>query len=329
MVGDRKSLVSIGVPVYNGEDFLREALDSLLTQTYENFEVLISDNASTDNTEQICREYVEKDRRVHYVRNAENIGPARNYNRVFELAKGEYFKWAAHDDICAPTFLEKCVAVLDRDPEIVLSHTQVQMIDDRGDPVNEGNKLYIPTANATMKTDSAKPQERFGDIICVPHPCYPIFGLMRTEVLRKMPLIGSYSGGDRVLLARLSLLGKFGEISEALFFPRRHAKQSLEIALSRQSSRLYVQWFDPTTKGKATLPRFRLFQEYLDAIARANLTRQERLGCYVQMLRWLKWRWKGMLIKDPAVATIQVLQNTIKSAIAPFSKGKVSKVKQQ
>lgn len=122
------SRVSIGMPVYNGEPFLRETLDAILAQTFRDFELIISDNASTDATEQICREYAAQDKRISYSRNQQNIGASANFNRVFKLSSGEYFKWSAADDLHASDFLAKCVEILDRDRSVVLCHSQVQII---------------------------------------------------------------------------------------------------------------------------------------------------------------------------------------------------------
>src|SRR5207244_10480282 len=105
--------VSIGVPVYNGERYIAETLDSLLAQTFEDFELIISDNASHDRTEGICRAYAAKDSRIRYVRNSTNLGAARNYRLAVELSSGEYFRWANCDDLFAPTSLSRCVEVLD------------------------------------------------------------------------------------------------------------------------------------------------------------------------------------------------------------------------
>src|SRR5215469_6919606 len=105
--------VSIGMPVYNGANYLRSSVPSLLAQDYEDFELLISDNASTDETESICRELAESDGRIRYFRNERNVGAAQNYNKVFRLASGTFFKWAAHDDECHPTMLRRCVEVLE------------------------------------------------------------------------------------------------------------------------------------------------------------------------------------------------------------------------
>ena len=90
--------ISIGMPVYNGEQFLAGALDSVLTQDFEDFELIISDNASEDGTQKICLDYAARDRRIRYYRNEMNIGGSRNHSRVFELSAAEYFKWAHYDD---------------------------------------------------------------------------------------------------------------------------------------------------------------------------------------------------------------------------------------
>ncbi len=116
--------LSIGLPVYNGERFLSAAIDSLLRQTFEDFELIISDNASTDATGAICRGYADQDRRIRYLPTKENIGSAPNFNRVIELASAPYFSWAAHDDVRAPQYLERCVEVLDRDPSVILAYRE-------------------------------------------------------------------------------------------------------------------------------------------------------------------------------------------------------------
>ena len=112
--------VTIGIAVYNGAKYLDQAIQSVLAQTFTDFELIISDNASTDSTEDVCREYAARDPRVRYTRSARDLGPAENYNRCFRAARGEYFKWHAHDDVCLPTFLERCVATLDAAPGAVL-----------------------------------------------------------------------------------------------------------------------------------------------------------------------------------------------------------------
>ena len=121
--------VSIGMPVYNGEKYLRQAISSILNQTYPDFELIISDNASTDETRQICLQYAARDRRIRYQCNPQNIGAAKNFNLVFKLASGKYFKWMAHDDTVTSDFLSKCVDILEQNLQVVLCHTRVRIID--------------------------------------------------------------------------------------------------------------------------------------------------------------------------------------------------------
>lgn len=124
--------LSIGLPVYNGERYLAESLDALLGQTYKDFELIISDNASTDGTAGICREYARQDPRIRYVRQTKNIGAAPNHNFVLSEAKGELFKWAAADDLYARDLLERCIAALDEHPDFVLADSWTAAISDSG-----------------------------------------------------------------------------------------------------------------------------------------------------------------------------------------------------
>src|SRR5437868_11959393 len=109
-------LVTIAVPVRNGEKYVARALDCVLAQTYENFELLISDNASTDGTYEICQRYTG-DARVQLWRNEQNIGANGNFDLTLERAAGKYFMWAAADDMWAPRFVEALVHELETDPD--------------------------------------------------------------------------------------------------------------------------------------------------------------------------------------------------------------------
>jgi glycosyltransferase involved in cell wall biosynthesis len=273
----RQPLVSIGLPVYNGEAYLEPALRSLLRQTYEDFELVISDNASTDRSEVICRDYAARDPRVRYVRNATNIGGFRNHNRVVELSHGEYFTWAAHDDLRAPEHLERCVAVLRREPEVVLCYTGVVNIDMEG--------RALATKAVSLDAGARRPSERFRELIRMEHRIEPIYGLIRTAILRRTPLEGQYADCDRVLLAELGLHGPFYEIGETLFFRRSHPTQSVQMYPSRQSR---TAWFDPARRAALVFPHFRQLGEYLRAIRRVPLTVRERVACYRAMVWWLR-----------------------------------------
>ena len=298
-----KPRVSIGLPVYNGDRFLREALDSILAQTFTDFELIISDNASTDETSNICQEYAAKDSRIRYYRNPQNVGAAKNYNCVFELASGEYFKWAAHDDICAPEYLEKCVEILECEPTVVLCYSKTQIINE--------DQVIVENYSIDFKSFSPKVYERFYELTRLHHRCYQIFGVIRTSALMLTSLIGNYAGSDRVLLARLSLHGSFVEVPEYLFFARRHSQQSIEILFKpkQKLTRLhqYALWFDPANQGRILLPNWRIFQENLSSIEQAKLSAKEKVFCYGQMLRWLYFYWNwAKLGRDLLIAAHQI-----------------------
>lgn len=283
MMSQTKPRVSIGLPVYNGQNYLAETLDNLLSQHYTDFELIISDNASTDETEAICRRYAAQDTRIRYDRAEKNRGAAWNYNRVFELATGEYFKWAAHDDLCAPEFLERCVAVLDQNPDVVLAFPRTKAIDANGEVIDE----YISKVNGL----STSVYKRFYEFVVVPHPCVSVFGLMRTDVLAKTKLIGRYTGSDRPLLGELSLRGKLYEIPEFLFFYRNHAAQSW----AQPTHHAQQAWYDPGRKGKWTFPHWRLLGEHLHSIVRVPLKPFERIECLVAMGWWVRSRWRYLV----------------------------------
>jgi glycosyltransferase involved in cell wall biosynthesis len=270
--------VSIGLPVYNGARYLATALDAWLAQTFTNFEVIISDNASTDATPAICAQYAARDRRIRYSRNAANIGGAPNFRRVFHLATGEYFVWATHDDLHAPTFLERCVAGLDGDPTVVVCYPRVRIIDANGAAV-EDDDTHLP------RIGSARPHERFSDLVRWDYKCYEMLGLIRASVLRVTPLIASYIASDRALRAELGLRGRFHEVPEYLLFNRDHSERSTRALVQHH---LRGAWVDPALAGKRVLPHWRILIEYVRCIRRVPLSRGERLRCYGHLTRWLR-----------------------------------------
>jgi glycosyltransferase involved in cell wall biosynthesis len=202
-------LVSVGLYVYNGQRFIKEALDSILNQTFSNFELIISDNASTDRTAEIAEAYARRDNRIRYYRNEKNRGAGWNWWRVYELAVAKYFKWAAVDDLLEPDFLRRCVGILESDPGCVIAYAQTKEVNEIG--------AFIKNYAAPIKAASKDPVSRFREMILTDHNCYQIFGVIRMSALRQLPRHGIYVNGDRVLLARLALLGRFFEVPEPLF----------------------------------------------------------------------------------------------------------------
>jgi glycosyltransferase involved in cell wall biosynthesis len=267
----------MGMPVYNGERYLETALRSLIGQTFEDFELLVSDNASTDRTGSICLDYATMDRRIRYTRNPVNLGFCRNQNSVIERATGEYFLLAHHDDVRSPDYLAHTVEVLAADRSFVICYTKTRDIDEHGE--------YLPREDPSLRLDSPDLRQRFRDAIRMDHICEPDFGLTRLDVLRKTRLHGDYADSDRVLLAELALHGPFHRIPDCLFFRRAHSLQSTAIAPSRQDRTV---WFNPAYKGKLIFPHFRQFREYLAAIHRAPIGWRDRAWCFAEMLRWVK-----------------------------------------
>jgi glycosyltransferase involved in cell wall biosynthesis len=284
---DNKPSVSIGLPVYNGQKYLRQALDSILIQNYKDFELLVLDNASTDNTEKICREYAKKDRRLKYFRNKKNIGGPANYNLGFKLSAGKYFKWAAYDDVLGPEYLEKCVRILDSDPSIVLCHSRVGCIDENGTLIGNYDDKTLP------KISSFKAHERFSDLISFRNVCWSIHGVMRSSCLGKTPLHGSYIDADRNLLAEIGLIGRMYEIPEHLFFRRDHPdaytrKYYSKNVVVRDYRNQLVWWTGKKNKSLLVLPHWKNLLELIISVNRVPLSLSERMLCYREIAFWLR-----------------------------------------
>jgi glycosyltransferase involved in cell wall biosynthesis len=270
--------VSIGLPVFNGADLLGAAVESLLAQTFTDFELIISDNGSNDQTETVARRYAEKDPRVRYHRSDRNRGAAWNHTRVLELARGRYFKWAAHDDLCAPQFVERCVGVLEQDPAVVLCYPETVLIDEVGRAVKA-----CPDDCALA---SPRPSDRFRHLLQNFGLSNPMYGVTRTAVLRSVRPLGRYPGADLPLLAELALRGRFVRVPEPLFFRRDHPGKS-----NRRHADLsaLAAWYDPSNTGRPVLRHWALLRGHLAAVARAPISPVERASCYAYLMRWLRW----------------------------------------
>ena len=283
--------VSIGLPVFNGERYLKEALDSLLAQTYTDFDLIISDNASTDNTERICLDYVAKDRRVRYYRLEKNLGMAANYKRVFELRTGEYFKWAAADDVCMPDYLSRCVEVLDSDSSVVLVCAKAMYIDENGALLSKGAPAW--------SVQSDYPYERLRYIICVQSDAKvdAWSGVVRADALSKTRLIPSYPCGDKRALGELCLFGKFVEIPEYLYMRREH-----EGASSFNTAN--VEWMEHFFKANSVnvfLPTVRLCIDHFITVMHSKLFVTDKLSLALATLKVGYWS-KNRVIKEIGAA---------------------------
>lgn len=270
--------VTIGLPVCNGQRHVGEAIESILAQTFGDFELIISDNASTDMTEEICRKYAAYDDRISYHRNDKNLGAAYNFNHLCEIARGSYFKWAAHDDLLVPEFLERCVEALDTNPEAVLCYTGVHGID------AEGRLLGIEKSGSPS-LDDARPSHRLRAALFGGARMTMIFGLIRREALEGTELHRSYSGSDRTLLAELALRGRFVSVPEPLFMHRDHPER-FSSAIYPYSLRVRA-WYDPSATGRVSRPKCTRLVAHVRMVGRWVEEPRERLRCYAWILRWL------------------------------------------
>jgi len=277
--------LGIGLPVYNGENFVGAQIESLLAQTWTDFELTICDNASTDGTEQICRSLAARDSRIRYHSGETNIGGGKNMNLVFETAPDvEFYKWAAHDDVHAPTFLEKCVAALDADPTAVLAFTQAELIDGEGKTIRSRvRELPLSDPDVLVRFKGILPS----------YDCLDAYAVVRRKALKfgRGPL-GLYADADGVLLTRLVLTGRFFEVPEVLFFNRRHAVQAGSQFVG--NAREWAAWWDPKNAKRRVFPTWRRHLELWRAVLEAPLTPRDRLRCAHAMANWTRWKRKRL-----------------------------------
>ncbi len=267
--------VSIGLPVYNGEQFLAQTLESLLSQTFRDIEIVISDNASTDGTQAICRSFAARDPRIEYIRQDTNLGASANYNVVVHRAHGEYFKWAAHDDLCEPTFIERCVELLDASPDAVVAYPRSVLISDVGE--------VIEPVTEDMCLPWDLPSRRLRHFLWNTSLCHPVFGLIRSQALMRTNLIGPFHSSDVIVLIQLLLQGKFIEHPEPLFLRRMHAGTSLW----NKSDEDVATWYD-TSAAKRRVPTLRystLFFMAMKSVLTAPIPLWDKPMCWMTLTR--------------------------------------------
>jgi glycosyltransferase involved in cell wall biosynthesis len=243
--------LTIGLPVYNGERYVAESIESLLGQSYTDFELIISDNASTDDTPSICERYAKEDPRIRYYRQPRNVGLAPNHNFCVEQARGELFKWAAADDLYHRDLLLRCVEVLDERPETVLVHSYTAMIDEK-------SQMY--QANAyPLGTSAPRPSDRFGSMLH-DNGGDDDGGVIRTAVLRRIAPKNSYHHADRTTITELALHGPFYQVPEWMYFRRDHPDRAER---AHAGVRARCANMDPRRANPWLNPLPRLLAEYL------------------------------------------------------------------
>lgn len=272
--------LSVGLPVYNGEKWIAEALESILMQGFGDFDLVIVDNASTDDTEAICRAAAAHDPRIRYHRNPANIGVLANYDRAFELSSGRYFKWASCSDVCLQGFFEKCVAILEARADVVLAYPRAILVYTPPEADEEIGHEYDDHLNLEQATPSARfreylNRERYNNVMN---------GVIRSAALRETALNLPLPGSDISMVAELALRGKFVEIPDRLFV-RRFNPETTGILMdtpARQRASGYP--------GRPTMiQRIRLHSLRFVTAARAPIGFGEKLRVWLYLLRRIVW----------------------------------------
>jgi glycosyltransferase involved in cell wall biosynthesis len=307
--------VSIGLPVYNGEKYLAEAIESLLAQTYADFELIITDNASTDRTAEICQRYAAADSRIRYYWEQKNRGIAWNFTRAFELARGEFFKWHAHDDTCAPTLLERCVEMLDRDPRAVLCYARPATIDENSELAPDDPASWHPPGKVGKTNDSVlsnsadlaadddprgldspSVSRRFYGVLLETVWCLESYAVVRSDAMRTTGKLRGYRAAEKVFLAEMALRGRFREIPELLFFVRRHAQQYTMLSSgSAQRNSVKPRW----SGLRVPVPRHvRSTLGYLLLLPKAPISWADRILCFGVLCRYVLQvsKWKRIFV---------------------------------
>lgn len=281
------------MPVFNGERWIEEALESLLTQSFSDFELIIGDNASTDATRSICEQAEARDTRIRYVRNPENIGVLRNYNRVFELARGEYFKWASCSDICLDGFLEQCVAVLEQRPDVVLAYPRAILILSPA-----GQEEVAEEYDDDLDLQQEEPSVRYREYLNRERINNVMNGVIRSSALRQTALNYPVPGSDISMVAELTLRGKFVEVPDRLFV-RRLNPQTTGILMGTNAARAALGYpGDPTN-----LQRIRLHSYRFVSALKAPISAREKARVWLYLLRRVAWLRHRALDKVLRLAT--------------------------
>lgn len=287
-------LISIGMPVFNGAEYVAGAIESIINQSISDFELIICDNASTDETEAICRRYAKDDARIHYYRNEQNVGAHPNYNLTYKHSSGTYFKWAPHDDLLHPDFFMKCLQGLEKISDSVVCQSYLQYID------ADGNEIGVYDSKLTG-SDSSSPMRRLSSLLLTKHPSYEIMGVFRRSALEGTKLLQSFHGADRALLAELALRGSFIQIPEPLMLVRDH-KERYSRAQVRPRDR--ANWHDARLNSRFTFPTWKLYGEYWTMVGRNIDSIYDRVGCYLVLIAWWGRNWNAVRMVVDVIAVI-------------------------
>jgi glycosyltransferase involved in cell wall biosynthesis len=291
-------MVSIGVPVYNGAAYLGHALATIRSQTYPNIEIVISDNASTDGTEALCRALAAEDPRIRYERLPRNRGLVPNHRNVLAMATGEYFMFAPYDDYFAPTYIERCVELLEREPQHAYVVAKTVLVDAEGERIG----VEVPR----QRLDDPSPSVRFWDVLIV-QGGINFYGLARRAMWNAVGAYVAVPRGERIIIAELALNGTLGVLAADLYFRRIHGGQ---ITALRRDRRAEIQVLDPNRRSglARSVPVIlaQYFLGYVAAIGRAPVPLAERMRAFRGLLRWFLRSVPGFAVHDARTKDLEI-----------------------
>lgn len=295
-------MATIGIPVYQGGNYLDETLASARRQDYPKLEIVVTDNASTDETRAIVERHAEEDPRIRYIRHERNLGAAENYNSAFRAARGDYFCWNAHDDLTTPDFISSGVDALERHPEAVVAVASPRWIDENGDEIAPMELVEGIFADSPAVRFRAAARS---------HPATIVFGLYRSRFVADSHLHGRYTGSDRTFVAELALRGPAVMAGDSQFSLREHELRSVRVTDKSKSRFTHARegWFAADREGRIVFPSWRRFGGYLLAVTTTPLTASERLSCYLATLQHLfddRMKLLKYMVNDLIVALVSV-----------------------
>lgn len=291
--GASEPLVTVGMPVRNCERHLAQAIESVLAQSLSDFELIVSDNASTDATSSIVRRYMQRDARIRYQRFDVNQGVSPNWNAVALAARGRYFKWQAGTDAMAPDLLEECVGVLRTRPDVVLAFARTRWMGDDGELLETCDKDFAVLGDS--------PAQRFAQVardLSINNQINA--GVIRMDALRHTRLLGKFPTDDLVLMAELALLGKIVLLPQELF----HRRTGADVSTPNRTPLQTALHHNPrASRASRFLPVRRQAARYA-ACWRSPLPLRERLRALLAASALLIVAWQRR--QDRALAWLSV-----------------------
>lgn len=270
-------LVTVGLPVYNGERFIARTIQSLRAQSFGDFELLVSDNASTDGTVRVVRELAERDPRIRLFEQPCNRGVARNWNFLAHKASGRYLKWTSASDLYAPTFLATCIDALEQASDASLAFTWTTYIDDEDREIGRSERDFALTDEDSVS--------RFIQICVRLSINNALQGVFRTDVVKRTRLVRNYPAGDLVFMAEAALRGKFVLVPQRLTLRRA----SPEHWTANREPAATERMFWPSGSPRLRVVNIRRHLDYAAAALGAPLHLRDRMRALLFTLKHAYW----------------------------------------